>query len=223
MPRINGERQGLWRARQRMVRQQLIERDIQDELVLRAMNRVPREEFIPEALRDRAYEDTPLPISDGQTISQPFIVALMTQSLKLQGTERVLEIGTGSGYQTAILGEICARVFSIERSYVLSASAGKILEALRYSNILLRVGDGTIGWEEFAPYDRILVTAAAPQIPRSLLQQLRIGGCIVIPVGDRVQQDLKIVERTASGANIQSAGGCVFVPLIGREGWKEGN
>jgi protein-L-isoaspartate(D-aspartate) O-methyltransferase len=202
-----------------MVFEQLTQRGIQDQRVLKVMEKVPREAFVPEALRDRAYDDTPLPIGDGQTISQPYIVGLMTELLRLQGGERVLEIGTGSGYQTAILAELCAKVFSIERSFTLSAAARKILESLGYNNVLLRVGDGTVGWDEFSPYDGIIVTAGAPAIPKALSHQLKEGGRMVIPVGDRMQQDLKIVRRTETGFDVQSGGGCVFVPLVGRNGW----
>lgn len=219
MNKLDDEKTGLWRARQRMVRTQLEGRGIKDELVLQAMGRIPREAFVPEALRDRAYDDTPLPIGDGQTISQPYIVALMTQTLELKGTEKVLEIGTGSGYQAAVLAEICDKVFSIERSYALSARARKILEDLGYTNVLLRVGDGTVGWAEFSPYDRIVVTAAAPSIPKTLSNQLKVGGILVVPVGDRLQQELMVVRRTETDFTVQSAGPCVFVPLIGREGW----
>jgi len=203
-----------------MVHEQLVQRGIQDERVIKAMEKVPRDAFVPETLRDRAYDDTPLPIGDGQTISQPYIVGLMTELLHLQGGERVLEIGTGSGYQTAILAELCSKVFSIERSFTLSAAARKVLEGLGYNNILLRVGDGTVGWDEFSPYDRIIVTAGAPALPKTLSLQLKEGGLMIVPVGDRIQQDLKIVQRTDSGIDVQSGGGCVFVPLIGRNGWQ---
>jgi protein-L-isoaspartate(D-aspartate) O-methyltransferase len=219
MNKLDDEKIGLWRARQRMTRHQLSSRGIQDERVLEAISRIPREAFVPEALRDRAYDDTPLPIGDGQTISQPYIVALMTQTLELHGDEKVLEIGTGSGYQAAVLAQICQKVFSIERSYSLSAHARKILEDLGYTNILLRVGDGTVGWAEFSPYDRIVVTAAAPSIPKTLSNQLKIGGMLIVPVGDRLQQELMVLRRTETDFTIQSAGPCVFVPLIGREGW----
>jgi protein-L-isoaspartate(D-aspartate) O-methyltransferase len=219
MNNLDDEKTGLWRARERMVRTHLMARGIQDEVVLKAMSRIPREAFIPEALRDRAYDDTPLPIGDGQTISQPFIVALMTQTLELAGGEKILEIGTGSGYQAAMLGQICQKVFSIERSYTLSARARRVLEELGYTNILLRVGDGTVGWAEFSPYDRIVVTAAAPTVPKTLSQQLKIGGRMVVPVGERTQQELLIIKRTETDFETESAGPCVFVPLIGREGW----
>jgi len=219
MLRNTGDKQGAWRARQRMVERQVIERGIRDERVIAALRRVPREVFVPEALRDRAYDDTPLPIGDRQTISQPFIVACMTETLRLQGGEKILEIGTGSGYQTAILAEIGGKVFSIERSFTLSATARKALEGLGYSNILLRVGDGTVGWAEFAPYDRIIVTAAAPALPRTLTGQLKEGGILVAPVGERNCQVLNIVRRTGEGLEITEGESCIFVPLIGKEGW----
>lgn len=205
-----------------MIREQLIARDIVDERVLKAMDSVPREAFVSEALRARAYEDSPLPIGEEQTISQPYMVALMTELLRLKGDEKVLEIGTGSGYQTAILAELAGKVFSIERSFTLSQKARKNLENLGYTNVLLRVGDGTIGWTEFAPYDRIIVTAGAPDVPQSLLKQLSEGGIMVVPAGDRAHQDLKVITKTKSGLDIRSGGGCVFVPLIGREGWPNG-
>ncbi len=222
MNKQNNRKQGLWRARSRMIREQLIARDIVDERVLKAMDSVPREAFVSEALRARAYEDSPLPIGEEQTISQPYMVALMTELLRLKGDEKVLEIGTGSGYQTAILAELAGKVFSIERSFTLSQKARKNLENLGYTNVLLRVGDGTIGWEEFAPYDRIIVTAGAPDVPQSLLKQLSEGGIMVVPAGDRAHQDLKVITKTKSGLDIRSGGGCVFVPLIGREGWPNG-
>lgn len=222
MNNINNNREGLWRARQNMVRDQLIARDIIDERVLQVMDKVPREVFVGEALRNRSYEDAPLPIGEEQTISQPFMVALMTELLRLKGDEKVLEIGTGSGYQTAILAELSNRVFTIERNHKLSQQARRVLESLGYTNVLTRVGDGTIGWTEFAPYDRIIVTAGAPDVPVSLIKQLAEGGIMVVPTGDRIQQDLKVVTKTDSGVKIKSGGGCVFVPLIGKEGWSNG-
>lgn len=216
------QRQGMWRARHRMVRDQLAERGIHDVGVLKAMGKVPREAFVSEALSSRAYEDTPLPIGEGQTISQPYMVALMTECLQLTGSEKVLEIGTGSGYQTAILAELSDRVFSIERSFQLSQRARKMLEAQGYTNILLRVGDGSIGWDEFSPYDRIIVTAGSPEVPESLLKQLNEKGIMVIPVGERFHQDLQIITRQGSEYIRRSGGGCIFVPLVGREGWSDG-
>ncbi len=212
----------MWRARQSMVREQLIARDIIDERVLQVMNRIPREIFVGEGLRNRAYEDTPLPIGEEQTISQPFMVALMTELLRLNGDEKVLEIGTGSGYQTAILAELAAKVFTIERSHNLSRRARQILENEGFDNVLTRVGDGTIGWAEFAPYDRIIVTAGAPSVPETLVNQLAEGGIMVIPAGERFQQELMVITKTASGVETRNGGGCVFVPLIGREGWQNG-
>ncbi|MCX6641464.1 MAG: protein-L-isoaspartate(D-aspartate) O-methyltransferase [bacterium] len=212
----------MWRARLRMVEDQLRGRDIDIEAVLAAMNQVPREAFVSEALQDHAYDDNPLPIGEGQTISQPYMVALMTQLLDLHGHEKVLEIGTGSGYQSAVLAELSAKVFSIERSYALSQRARKVLEGLGYHNILLRVSDGSIGWEEFAPYDRIIVTAAAPQVPKSLVKQLADDGIMIVPVGNRTHQELKIITKTAGGLNTREGEGCIFVPLVGREGWREG-
>jgi protein-L-isoaspartate(D-aspartate) O-methyltransferase len=222
MNNLNDFKQGMWRARQRMVEDQLRARDIVDERVLETMAKVPREAFVGDALKGRAYEDSPLPIGEEQTISQPFMVALMTELLQLKGSEKILEIGTGSGYQTAILAELAEKVFTIERNFNLSRHARSTLEQLGYTNILFQVGDGTIGWSEFAPYDRILVTAGAPEIPSSLVKQLTVGGIMVTPVGDRFHQDLKIIVKTEDRIETRSGGGCVFVPLIGREGWKNG-
>jgi protein-L-isoaspartate(D-aspartate) O-methyltransferase len=206
-------------AREEMVKHQLIRRDISDPFVLKAMRKVPRHKFVPQALRNRAYDDGPLPIGHGQTISQPYIVAYMTQCLQMTGTERVLEVGTGSGYQTAILAEIVNKVYTIERNLALSIEARKVLDELKYSNIVMRTGDGSIGWNQFAPYDRIIVTAGAPQVPESLVKQLADGGRMVIPVGDKYCQDLIIAVRHGDDIQETKAGGCVFVPLLGREGW----
>ncbi len=222
MNNVKNSKQGMWRPRQLMIRDQLIARDIVDEQVLQVMDRIPRELYVGEAMRNRAYEDTPLPIGEEQTISQPFMVAVMTEHLRLTGAEKVLEIGTGSGYQAAVLAELAERVFTIERSFNLSRKARQVLESQGYTNILTKVGDGTIGWAEFAPFDRIIVTAGAPVIPESLTNQLAEGGIMVIPMGDRYQQDLRIITKTKSGIETRSAGGCVFVPLIGREGWQNG-
>jgi protein-L-isoaspartate(D-aspartate) O-methyltransferase len=206
-------------AREEMVKHQLIRRNISDSLVLDAMRKVPRHKFVEPALRNRAYDDCPLPIGHGQTISQPYIVALMTQSLGLQGGERVLEIGTGSGYQAAILAEIADKVFTMERHGALANQARKVLDELKYANVVMRTGDGSIGWKQFAPYDGIIVTAASPGVPDSLIKQLKEGGRMVIPVGDKYSQDLTIVTRTDEETDIKKVGGCVFVPLVGREGF----
>jgi protein-L-isoaspartate(D-aspartate) O-methyltransferase len=207
------------RERDLMVETQLEPRGITDPDVLEAFRKVPRHAFVPPALGASAYGDHALPIGEGQTISQPFMVALMTQSLELTGDERVLEIGTGTGYQTAILAELAAQVFSIERVESLASKARSRLEELGVSNAAIRVGDGTIGWKEFEPFDRIIVTAGAPDIPASLVEQLADPGRMVIPVGSQGLQDLKVITKSNGAVEIQSAGGCVFVPLLGREGW----
>lgn len=195
---------------------------ITDERVLEVMRKVRREQFIPPSLRDRAYGNYPLPIGENQTISQPYIVALMTQALDLKPTDKILEIGTGSGYQTAILAELAAMVYSIERLEVLADRARTTLYTLGYNNIYVIVGDGTLGLPEYAPYDKIIVTAAAPRVSDVLLAQLKNGGKMVIPVGNRFVQDLKLIEKAMNGRIYKtSLGGCRFVPLIGKEGWKE--
>jgi len=206
-------------ARENMVRSQLIPRGIRDPKVLAAMRKVPRHLFVEEALRSQAYGDFPLPIGEQQTISQPYIVAFMTESLELTGTEKVLEIGTGCGYQAAILAELVPQVYSIERLPDLAAKARRTLEALRYFNVKIKVGDGTLGWPEEAPFDAIMVTAAAPGIPRPLLDQLAMGGRLVIPVGDRFSQTLDVVHKTSEGIKHDYRGGCRFVKLIGSYGW----
>jgi protein-L-isoaspartate(D-aspartate) O-methyltransferase len=208
-------------ARKRMVETQIIRRDITDQAVIRAMGSIPRHLFVEEALRDRAYGDFPLPIGSGQTISQPFMVALMTSSLGLTGVERVLEIGTGSGYQTAVLAEIAERVVSVERLGILVPPARTLLERLGYHRVVIHSADGTLGWKDGAPYDAILVTAGAPEVPRELLGQLEEGGRLVIPVGARQSQVLKRVTRRGSTEITENLGGCVFVPLIGKSGWSD--
>ncbi|MEK6684510.1 MAG: protein-L-isoaspartate(D-aspartate) O-methyltransferase [Nitrospirota bacterium] len=207
------------RARLRMVDEQLVARGIKDPRVLSAMGRVPRHLFVEEALRDRAYGDHALPIGERQTISQPYMVALMTESLALKGSERVLEIGTGSGYQTAVLAELAARVYSIERIAGLADRARRLIASLDYRNVTIKVFDGTYGWKEQAPFDAILVTAGSPDVPAPLTEQLKEGGRMIIPVGDRTTQILKKVTRTAAGIEVSSMTGCVFVPLIGGHGW----
>jgi protein-L-isoaspartate(D-aspartate) O-methyltransferase len=209
-----------WEAlRANMVATQLVPRGISDERVLAAMRKVPRHLFVGPGMESSAYGDFALPIGEGQTISQPYMVALMTQELRLTGGEKVLEIGTGSGYQTAILARLADRIFSVERVEPLARRARKTLDDLGVSNVSIRVGDGTIGWKEFAPFDRIIVTAGAPEIPRSLLDQLADPGVMVIPVGSHGFQELRIVSRQAGQTSAAAAGGCVFVPLVGKEGW----
>ncbi|UCF32100.1 MAG: protein-L-isoaspartate(D-aspartate) O-methyltransferase [bacterium] len=205
-----------------MVETQLVPRGITDERVLSAMRKVPRHLFVPEMQRGSAYEDHPLPIGEGQTISQPFMVAIMTQSLRLTGEETVLEIGTGSGYQTAVLAEIAGKVYSVERIASLTGTARKVLDSLGYRNVLVRLSDGTMGWEEYAPYDRILVTAGSPSVPQPLVDQLAPGGILVIPVGGDFSQELvRVTKREDGSTDEENLGGCVFVKLLGKHGWKE--
>jgi protein-L-isoaspartate(D-aspartate) O-methyltransferase len=197
-------------------------RGITDERVLEAIARVPRHEFVPEDLHDRAYDDTALPIGSGQTISQPYIVALMTQELRLTGDERVLEIGTGSGYQAAVLATLCREVVTIERHRELLLAAAPALLGLGFANIEFRFGDGTLGFPDRAPYDGIVVTAAAPDVPSPLYNQLAIGGRMVIPVGDRVSQTLVCVEKQPDGhPRTRELCECRFVQLIGDAGWPD--
>jgi protein-L-isoaspartate(D-aspartate) O-methyltransferase len=207
--------------RQQMVDTQIIARGIQDPKVIQAMRKVPRHLFLDEALRSQAYEDNPSPIGEKQTISQPYIVAMMTELLELKGKEKVLEIGTGSGYQAAILAEIAERVYSIERIPALAKRARKLLDDLKYTNIVITIGDGTLGWKEHSPYDGIIVTAAAPHAPTALLEQLKIGGRLVIPIGEEYAQDLMVYIRKDDGEySKENYGGVRFVKLIGDEGWR---
>jgi protein-L-isoaspartate(D-aspartate) O-methyltransferase len=208
-------------ARERMVQDQLVSRGIRDPKVLYAMQKVPRHLFVEEALQNQAYGDFPLPIGEQQTISQPYIVAFMTEALELTGQEKVLEIGTGCGYQTAILAELAPEVYSIERIYTLVAKARQILQTLRYFNVKIKAGDGTLGWPGEAPFDAIIVTAAAPGIPRPLLDQLAMNGRLIIPVGDRQTQTLEVVHKTPQGLQYDYRGGCRFVKLIGSYGWEK--
>jgi len=210
------------KQRKRMVESQIRARGISDPRVLAAMEKVPRHLFVNEALRDQAYNDSPLPIDGGQTISQPYIVALMTEAMELTEKDKVLEIGTGSGYQTAILAELAEHVFSIDRVALLASAARKLLESLNYYNVAIRVGDGTYGWREEAPFDAIIVTAGAPNIPKTFVEQLSIGGRLVIPVGSRHSQSLTKITRLSEDANDikkEDLGGCRFVDLIGEYGW----
>jgi protein-L-isoaspartate(D-aspartate) O-methyltransferase len=176
---------------------------------------------VDEALQEQAYSDHPLPIADKQTISQPYIVALMTEKLELQGHEKVLEIGTGSGYQAAVLAELAQRVFSIERLPGLAYRANQTLRKLGYSNIIVRVSDGTLGWPDESPFDGIIVTAGAPKVPQPLVDQLAMGGRLVVPVGDRMSQNLILVERVPEGIRKTDLGGVRFVDLVGKWGWEE--
>ncbi len=211
--------------REVMVRDQLIGRGIRDELVLDAMRKVPREEFVPEIERAFAYTDGPLPIGAGQTISQPYIVALMTEALQLHGGERVLEIGTGSGYAAAILAEIAAEVFTVERVKELADQAAESLRDRGYVNAHVRHGDGTLGWPERAPYDAIVVTAGGPEVPESLKQQLVVGGRLVMPVGTSpsYQTLVKVVRSSEDRFDSTNLGEVRFVALVGKEGWRERN
>ena len=208
------------RLRERMVAEQLEARGIRNRRVLDAMRRVPRHLFVEEALAPQAYGDYPLPIGEKQTISQPFIVAQMTEALQLKGPEKVLEIGTGSGYQTAVLAELAAKVYSVERVRALYDRARRILEQLRYYNVAIKLGDGSLGWDEQAPYDAIIVTAAAPEVPEPLTRQLADGGKLVIPVGDRYNQELKRYTRRGEELEEEDLGACRFVPLLGQHAWK---
>jgi protein-L-isoaspartate(D-aspartate) O-methyltransferase len=210
------------RLRDDMLTQQLIKRGIRDERVLQAMRVTPRHLFVPVHHRPMAYEDMPLPIGHEQTISQPLMVAMMTEALQLQGHERVLEIGTGSGYQAAILSRLAAVVFSIERIPELAAQARVMFATVRLMNVHVLVGDGSVGLPEHGPYDAIVVTAASPKVPPALVEQLTPEGRLVIPVGERHEQTLVRLTATNSGPQIEPLGGCRFVPLIGQQGWVSG-
>ncbi len=206
-----------------MVDGQIRARGITDSALLKAMETIPRHLFVDEGIINQAYADNPLPIGERQTISQPYIVALMTEALELTGYEKVLEIGTGSGYQAAILSLLSDRVFSVERIAGLASRARKILDSLNCYNVLIRVGDGTYGWKDEAPFDAIIVTAGAPEIPQPFIEQLAPGGRLVIPVGDRNSQTLTRVTRLSDDpekTQTESLGGCRFVSLIGEHGWK---
>jgi protein-L-isoaspartate(D-aspartate) O-methyltransferase len=208
-------------ARERMIKSQLIPRGIADENVLRAMGTVQRHLFVEEALVGEAYNDHPLPIGHKQTISQPYIVALMTEALELTGKEKVLEIGTGSGYQTAVLAELSEKVYSVERIAPLLERSKSLLESLGYRNIFFKAYDGTLGWEDFSPFDAIMVTAGAPNVPDPLRKQLADGGRMILPIGNRYSQDLIKVTRMKDRFVEKNLGGCRFVDLIGEHGWKD--
>lgn len=211
------------KQRMRMVETQIRSRGITDARLLKVMETIPRHLFVEEAMMNRAYDDNPLPIGEKQTISQPYIVALMTEALALTGTEKVLEIGTGSGYQTAILAQLADRICTIERIASLAGRARKILDYMNAFNVAIRVGDGTYGWKEEAPFDAVLVTAGAPKVPSILLEQLGVGGRMVIPTGSRLTQTLLKVTRLSENIHDvkkEDLGGCRFVDLIGEHGWE---
>jgi protein-L-isoaspartate(D-aspartate) O-methyltransferase len=208
-------------ARERMVRDQIEARGVCAPRVLAAMRRVPRHRFVGSTLRERAYDDGPLPIGECQTISQPYMVAVMVEALELTGDERVLEIGTGSGYEAAVLAELCAEVYSIERLPRLAARAQRVLESLGYRGVHVRVGDGSCGWPEAAPFGAIVMSAGGPRIPRPLVEQLAEGGRLVLPMGDEDGQTLVRVRKVAGGLREECLGECRFVKLIGAYGWEE--
>lgn len=209
-------------ARRRMVEEQVKARGVRDQRVIDAMLRVPRHLFVPAALADQAYSDFPLPIGERQTISQPYMVGVMSEALQLSGGEKVLEIGTGSGYQAAILALLARQVFSLERIPALARQARRTLDACGFARVNVRVTDGTFGWEDEAPFDGIVVTAGAPAIPQAYLTQLAIGGRLVIPVGDRLSQILMRVTRLGErNYREERLFGCRFVPLVGDHGWRE--
>ena len=208
-------------GRERMVQEQLRSRDITDERILAVMLEVPRHCFVDDALRGRAYGDHPLPIGAGQTISQPYIVAYMTQALQLTGVEKVLEIGTGSGYQAAILSRLCSRVFTVERINSLLASARKTFDQLRYYNIRAKLDDGTIGWPKNSPYDAIIVTAGGPVIPTPLIEQLADPGRLIMPVGNQHVQDLQLLEKKEGQVVVTHLASVRFVDLVGEYGWNK--
>lgn len=209
-------------ARRRMVEEQVKARGINDPRVLDAMLKVPRHKFVEEALAGQAYQDGPLPIGEKQTISQPYMVAVMSAALELKGTETVLEIGTGSGYQAAVLAHLADRVFSLERLPALARRARRVLDACGYGKVNVRVTDGTHGWQEMGPFDGIIVTAGAPEVPQCYLEQLAVGGRLVIPVGDRASQELlRITRFSANDFREERLLGCRFVPLVGNHGWRE--
>ncbi|HYA88442.1 MAG TPA: protein-L-isoaspartate(D-aspartate) O-methyltransferase [Nitrospirota bacterium] len=209
------------KERLRMVDEQIVSRGIKDERVLLAMRKVPRHEFLPEAIRGMAYQDSALPLGEGQTMSQPYMVAVMSELLGLSGTERVLEIGTGSGYQAAVLAELCEKVYTVERIKILADRARATLDRLGYRSVAIKVYDGTYGWKDMAPFDAIIVTAGSPDIPAPLVEQLKEGGRMVIPVGERYEQTLTKVIKTAEGFVTDRSIPCIFVPLIGNHAWKE--
>jgi len=209
-------------SRRKMVETQIVARGVKDRRVIEAMLRVPRHLFVQEAMAGQAYSDNSLPIGEKQTISQPHMVALMSEMLELKGVERVLEIGTGSGYQAAVLSHLARRVYTIERIPTLASRSRKLFDSLGLTNISMKIDDGTIGWETEGPFDAIIVTAGAPDIPNALIEQLAVGGCMVIPVGDQQDQVLHRVRKMEDGTVMQEKSvPCRFVKLIGRDGWSQ--
>lgn len=209
------------RLRQNMLDTQLIPRGIRQKEVLYAMFTVPRHLFVEEGLYAQAYSDFPLPIGEKQTISQPYMVALMTESLGLTGREKVLEIGTGSGYQTAVLSMLADKVYSVERISTIAARARKILDSFMCSNVVIKVGDGTIGWRDESPFDAIIATAGSPQVPPAYIEQLKVGGRLVMPVGQEEMQELVRITKKGDSFTTEVLGGCRFVKLIGKHGWQD--
>jgi protein-L-isoaspartate(D-aspartate) O-methyltransferase len=210
-----------WKVeRERMVKDQIIARGVKDQRVIEAMKQVPRHLFVDQTYYHQAYKDYPLPIGYDQTISQPYMVASMTELLEISVSDKTLEIGTGSGYQTAVLALLCDKVYTIERISGLRQRAAMILDQLGFRNVSLMVGDGSLGWAEYGPYDAILVTAGAPEIPNALISQLAENGRLVIPVGDEYSQVLNLVKKHKGRIYRKEFCGCAFVPLIGKEGWK---
>lgn len=206
-------------VRERMVHEQIMARGVTDPRTLAAMSEVPRHLFVDDAQRARAYGDYPLPIASGQTISQPFIVAYMTEALQLQGHESVLEIGTGSGYQAAVLSRLCRQVYTVERINTLLASARRVFDSLRYYNIVGKLDDGTTGWPENAPYDAIIVTAGGPEIPQPLIDQLGDSGRLIMPVGNQDVQELQLLKKQDGEQSVETLTSVRFVDLIGQHGW----
>ena len=206
--------------RKRMVNEQLLPRGIKNSRVIEAFLKIERHKFIPTEAKRKAYEDFPIPIGEGQTISQPYIVALMTECLDLKGNEKVLEIGTGSGYQAAILAELANQIYTVERIPALAQRAKETLQELGYSNVKVKVDDGTLGWPEEAPFSRIIITAAAPDVPFPLIEQLAEGGKMVLPLGERFSQVLTIIEKKKGKIKQKAVCGCIFVPLIGKYAYK---
>ncbi len=211
----------LEQQKRRMLQEQLMLRGISDKRVLGAFMKVPRHKFMPERYIDEAYGDYPVSIGEGQTISQPYMVALMSQCLEPQKTDKVLEVGTGSGYQAAILAELVNEVYTIERFSNFTKRAHRTLQDLGYTNIKLKVGDGSLGWKEFAPYNGIIVTCAAPSIPESLKEQLKENGRLIIPIGGSFSQTLKVFRKQKNIFTEEDICGCVFVPLVGKCGWRK--